>query len=230
MNLAYINGFNVVTLKKISDNSFPIHKEVVICGKGFTSTKIKDSNLTDKIVCCLNSATLLVDSVDYLFMTDWERFVSLLKNEKNFSKIRNIVIPVQLQERCEPSLRFTYRDVVSSLRKYNINLYTFSLPEHPRQIKIPSEKTDTFVLGPDKIHSTFHISLLWLIKAGFKNFTMYGISKNPEYAQLFKQLKDESGGQFVNGRRVKTPESWFTVNFAAGVEIMDRNGCNYKFN
>lgn len=229
MNLACINGFNMATLKKISDNSFPIHKEVVICGKGSSSAKIKDENLTDKLVCCLNSATLLVDSVDYLVITDWERFESLLTHEKDFSKIKNIIIPIQLREKTVPSPNYTYMDVLNKLDEYEINLYTFSLGDG-KENQLASEQIDTFTFGPEQIHSTFHVSLFWLIKVGFKNFTMYGVSKNPEYAQLFKQIKNETGGLYVGGKRVETPEPWFTLNFNTGVEIMNRNGCNYKFN
>ncbi len=218
----------MANLKKIANSDFDLNKTVVICGKGETLSKVHSLDLSDKYVVCLNSATLLLDKVDFLVVTDIERFDSLMTLEKNFHKIRNMIVPIQLHELERPS-RHTYKDILQRLGEYNIDLYTYCLQS--QTMKDPdTTEIDKFRFGPEIMYSTFICSLFWLINAGFRNFETFGIGYNGTYLDKFVQngeyghLRDQHHGNKV------IPKQWFEQNYMTGIRLLRRTGCAYKIN
>jgi hypothetical protein len=213
----------MATLKKISDFDFDTEKEIFICGKGSSLSKIHNENLEDKIIVCLNSSSIFFPRVDFLFTTDIERFDSLFKLESEVEKIKNIVCPIQMHEFEVPS-RFTYLDVFERLREHEANLFTFCLPSQ-KMTNPKDDRVDKFVFGPEPIYSTYTCSLFWLINAGFKKFKIFGVSTDGVYAEEF--LKNGEFGKNTLGSK-KIPRSWFQANYNTGIKILRRNDCEFK--
>lgn len=216
----------MAVFKKISDSQFPIDKEVVVCGKGHSLIKVKDLPLEDKVVCCLNSAILFVDKVDYLVVTDWERLEVLLREETNFSKVKNILVPIQMHHCAQPS-KYTYLDAMDKLKSYDLNVYTFHLVTQ----KIPnpdSNEIDFIELGPEPSMSSLSVSLHWLTNLGFKNFKIFGVSKNGVYEQKFEEIKDV-GTPSPNNTSRKVPVQWFIDNYNNAIKILERQQCKFDF-
>lgn len=226
MNPAYISGFSVAKLKKISNSTFQTGKEVVICGKGASLSRIGEIDLEDKIICCLNSATLFVDRVDYLIVTDMPRLEFLLEKEQNFQKIKNIIMPIQLHEFQRVS-NHTYLDALELLKDKDVNVYTFHL--NTQNIEDPeTDQIDKIKFGPEIIMSTFHVALFWLTHTGFDKFKIFGVGKSPVYQEVFNKLGDVHAiGK--RGELLLTPPTWFENNYSNGVKILDRQGAEYDF-
>ena len=214
-------------IKKLADSSFDTSKTVVICGKGESLTKIHDADLTDKYIACLNSATLFVDRADFLFVTDIERLDSLLKVETDFSKIKNLISPIQVHKNEKPSA-VTYLDVAKKTKQYDLDIYTYCLQTQTMPDP-PLDNIDKFKFGPEVMYSSFICSLFWLTHAGFRNFEMYGVGTNPKYAQKFIDNND-TGSLRKDKDLNPTPKEWFVVNCMTGISIMQRLGCSFKFN
>jgi len=226
LNLACINGFSMAKLKKICDSTFQVDKEVVICGKGASLSRIHEIDLKDKLICCLNSATLFVDRVDYLIITDMPRLEFLLEKEQNFEKIKNIIMPIQLHE-FQRASKHTYLDALGLLKDKDVNVYTFHL--HTQYIKDPeTDQIDKIKFGPETIMSTFHVALFWLTYVGFDRFKIFGISKDGTYQEAFNKLGDVHG-RGERGELILTPPWWFPKNYDNGVKILNRQGAKYDF-
>ena len=226
MKLVCISGFSMAKLKKICDSTFETDKEVIICGKGASLSRIHEIDLKDKLICCLNSATLFVDKVDYLIITDMPRLKFLLEKEQNFEKIKNIIIPIQLHE-FQRASEHTYLDALRLLGDKDVNVYTFHL--NTQKIEDPeTDQIDKIKFGPEMIMSTFHVALFWLTHVGFGKFKIFGVSKNSAYQEMFNKLGDvHSKGK--NGEIILAPSSWFESNYNNGVKILDRQGIEYEF-
>ena len=214
-------------IKKLSDSNFDTSRTVIICGKGQSITKIKEADLDNKYIACLNSATLFVDDVDFLFVTDIERLDTLLEVETNFSKIKNLISPIQVHRNERPSA-VTYLDVAKKTQRYDLNLYTYCL--QTQTMRNPkTEEIDKFTFGPEVMYSSFVCALFWLTNAGFRNFEMYGVGTNPKYAQKF--IDNNDSGTLRKGiEGTNMSDTWFVANYNSGVSIMQRFDCNFKFN
>ena len=205
-------------VKKIKDSKFETEKTVIICGKGESIEKIKNVDLGGKYVACLNSATVFVENVDFLFINDIEKLEMLFKLEQRLQKISNIIVPIQVHKDCKAS-EITYVEVLDLLKEYDMNLYTYCL--YTQKMKNPdTDEIDFFQFGSEVIDSVFHTSLFWLTEVGFRNFEIYGVGTSQKYADVFVEAKDVAN----------MPKSWHEKNYRKGVKILERNKCQYKFN
>lgn len=210
-------------IKKICDSNFETEKTVIICGKGKTIEKVKTANKANKLIACINSSTIFVENVDFLFINDIERLESLLDIEENPQKIKNLIVPIQPHKNCGPS-DVLYTDCVDRVEKLDINVYTYSL--HTQRIKNPeTEEIDKIRFGPEIIHSTFHTCLFWLIENGFRNFEIYGVSGQPQYADVYTNMTKKEVGVFGK----PPPDHWFKANKEIGIRLLERSKCHYKF-
>lgn len=212
-------------VKKIEDSKFETGKTVVICGKGESVEKVKNANLAGKYVACLNSATVFVENVDFLFVNDIEKLEILLGLEQSIEKILNITVPIQIHKNYSAS-KITYVEVLDLLKEYDMNLYTYCL--HTQRMKNPeTDEIDFFRFGPEAIQSVFHTSLFWLIEAGFRNFEIYGVGTSQKYSDVFVKANDFG---YISGTMKNLPKSWHETNYQKGIQILKRNKCQYKFN
>ena len=210
--------------KKIQNSKFETDKIIIICGKGKTVEKVEKLDKNNKLIACLNSSTVFVENVDFLFINDQERLESLLKLEKNPEKVKNLILPIQPHKNFGPS-NITYLDCVKTIETFDWNVYTYSL--YTQNIKDPeTEDIDKIRFGPETIHSTLHTSLFWLIESGFRKFEIYGVGNDSQYADVYNQnAKSEIG---FYGK--KQSESWYKQNKSIAQQILERNNCQDNFN
>lgn len=215
-------------LRKISDSKFDLSKTVVICGKGETISKISPDLIRDKYIGCVNSSTILLDRVDFLHITDVERFDVFCAQEKNKEKISNFLCPLQWHEREKPS-EFTYKNAKEYFSDLDIDIYTYALPSQKK--KFEESESDMFQVPPGEAHSSITILTSWLIKLGFRKFEFYGVTTDrnatAEYAEAFKSIGDT--GSYLSGGDQKDM-GWFLANYRHLVGLLNRHRCGYVFN
>ena len=220
-------------LKKISNSSFDLNKPVIVVGKGPSAEKLEeflqDKNVDDFYFCGINTSYEYMPKVDFLAFCDLGVLESLEKNEReNYKKIKNLVCPLVL--RGSPPGRpeivvdteLTYEWLNEELRDVDVNIYTFKL--HTQHKMLPKdERVDDFPFincgNRGKIRSSYHCGLVWLTKVGFKNFHIFGVSKEKEYADFF--VKNNDCGNDRDNR-------WYRKNYRLGESILNYNECSYE--
>ena len=179
------------------------YDKVIICGKGPTAEFAQ--NDTGCLVG-LNTAITLFDRVDFLVTNDVETFDRLDRMGYDYSKVGGIILPEQLHRK-ERVCEITCVDIMKRIG--GNNFYPYRLPT---QI-VPS------MGGPEfKCKSTYHTALQWFIHNGCMDFKIYGVSRECEYHDRFKN------GDTGNSRN----DGWYEENFDKGVEILEKGGCRYS--
>jgi|MDSZ01.3.fsa_nt_gb hypothetical protein len=221
-------------LKKISNSSFDLNKPVIVVGKGPSAEKLEeflqDKNVDDFYFCAINTSYEYMPKVDFLAFCDLGVLESLEKNQReSYKKIKNLVCPLVLRASLpgRPDIvldtQLTYEWLSEELLKeIDVNIYTFKLfTQH--KILPKDERVDDFPFNncgnQGQIISSYHCGLIWLTKAGFKNFHIFGVSKQREYADFF--IKENDCG---NDR----DNNWYTENYSKGESILNHSECSYK--
>lgn len=205
-------------LKKVTNSLFE-NKKILLCGKGATSALAPKTKTEDSYVVCLNTSALMFDKVDFLFINDYETIEKLIKADFDFSKLSNLIIPLQLHEKSSISAR-TYLDVFELLKESNTDIYTYKL--HTQTMNFShDERVDHSPLssGHSQIWSTYHSALLWLTALGLREYDIYGVSKDGVYDSFFEKNNDVGEARNLN---------WYEINYNVGIYILERNNCSYN--
>lgn len=199
---------------KSSELSLDLNKEVVVIGKGPSSSLVLDHDTSNSYVASLNSSCVILDKViDFLFFNDFVTIENILKHDYDLNKIKNIVCPIQLHAN-ERVSKYTYTDVLHELHKYQINIFTYRL--QTQKINSPSSTDSMFF----NCYSTAISAFYWLTHIGFKKFNIFGISKSNEYNNIFKSKKDCG---------LNRENAWYVNNFKYSVNILKNKSCSYNF-
>jgi|7_EtaG_2_1085326.scaffolds.fasta_scaffold17166_4 hypothetical protein len=226
-------------LKKISDSDFDLNKSVIIAGKGPTISNVEKflsgKDLNDFYICGVNTAYQLLPKVDFLSFCDTNVLDILNKNRKDFNKIKSLVCPLVLRKMYDNGMCFdtdkTYEWLLEELKDLDINIYNFKLFTQHLFLEIDSGKMDDFyfkscgekaksIPPEDTLTSSYHCGLLWLTKAGFKDFHIFGVSQQNEYHASFSESNDCG-----NDRDSK----WYAENSLKGESILEENHCKYQY-
>lgn len=163
-------------MKEIDKNT-----TIRIIGKGPTIEK-RIKRKGDEIIVALNSAIIICDDVDFLFMNDRNNIQKIPR--KQFQRPANIVIPTYPHlEKEIPSGLFSYARFVSEMGfRHQINktkIYIHQLDSSP-----------FFVEGLPRLGKSMSVAetaIAWFIYHGFRNFETEGITLTYGYSKFFSK-------------------------------------------
>lgn len=204
----------MATLSTISNLSLDLNKEIIILGKGSSSSLICSYDTSNAYVASLNSSCVVYDKhIDFLFFNDYITIENILKHDYDLNRIKNIVCPIQLHAN-ERVSKYTYQDVISDLIKFNIKVFTFKL--QTQTIDSP-ENIDHNLL---RCYSTATAAFHWFTHIGFKQFTTFGISSDAQYNKKFIQKNDKG---------INRDGNWYNQNISSCLSILKNHDCYYNF-
>jgi hypothetical protein len=215
-------------IQKLADNNFDTSKTVLLCCKGPSSIDAPE-HAEGKYVAVTTSACNIFDRCDFLFANDVEFFETA-----DIGHVDNIIVPLvmHLTEFHEgfgrpvagihehlPTERHVFHHAIGDLCTGK-NVYTYKLhtqdqiPKYKNMEISPAGDDFSFPL----ILSGYHTALYWLIKAGFRDFEIFGVSTCGSYNDNTVNKKVP-----VNPR----PLLFYQQNYQLGIDILEQYGCSY---
>jgi len=165
-------------------NKIDRNKTIRIIGKGPTVTdRIKRNS--DEIIVALNSAVIICDDVDFLFMNDRNNIDKIPQSQ--FKRPSCIVIPTfpHLEKNERPHSNYSYikfiRDMGFTKQINKTKIYVHQLESSPNLV----ENIPCF----GKTMSIADTAIAWFIYHGFKNFETEGITLKHGYSTFFSKEK-----------------------------------------
>ena len=199
-----------------------ITKEVVIAAKGHTTynllKKLEDDPnfLENKLLCCINSAYKLFPNrnIDILCFNDIE--VTQDTELQSYS-IKSVIVPYKLRghdaNNIPRDLNKLYTDIVNKF-KPETTFYTFAFPWQTFNVTPPVLKICT-QFG---VTSSTQTAICVLCEQGFRSFTIYGVSKDGKYGNLFVEQKDTGNVR---------PLKWYVENYSLIESYLKHYKCSY---
>lgn len=197
-------------------------KTVVIAAKGHTTSRLlgrlekEPSFLDDKILCCINSAYKLFPNrqIDILCFNDVEVTYDDLKQYN----IKSVIVPYKLRGHDKNNqvrdINMPYTEIIPRFNE-NTAFYTFAFPWQTFNVQPPVLKIGT-QFG---ISSSTQTAICVLCEQGFRNFIVYGVSKDGKYGELFVQQKDTGNIR---------PISWYLENYSLIEKYLKHYKCEYS--
>lgn len=212
-----------MNIKSILTHNFDISKTVVVSGKGPTSSLAVDQT-EGKYVAVTTSVCDIFPRCDFVVSNDAE-----FLETNSLDNIDNLIVPIIIHrnvggragvhDRLPKSEHYFY-DILKD--KGDFGVFTYRLFTQ----NMSSFKNESTIEGGDDVLlpyllSGYHTALHWLCLVGFRNFEIYGISKNGGY-----------NNETINQKVPKQLRSraFFEQNYQMGIDILTKNNCNYIIN
>jgi len=217
-----------MNIQKLADNNFDTSKTVLLCCKGPSSIDAPE-HAEGKYVAVTTSACNIFDHCDFLFANDVEFFETA-----DIDHVDNVIVPIvmhvtEFHEGFGRSVAGIHENLPAERHIFHhaikdfcgdANIYTYRLHSQDKIKKYKNMKIspvgDEFPLP--FLLSGYHTALYWLIKAGFRDFEIFGVSTCGSYNESTVNKKVP-----INPR----PLLFYQQNYQMGIDILDEHQCNY---
>jgi len=179
-------GFKPV--KRLLNEDYDRNKPVIIIGKGPSARFVPSSE--NYYTCCLNQSGRMTNKVDFQFLGDHQVYKSMIKIPKYFSKVTNMILPVEFNQDNPEKKRSL--ELINPAHISHMNVYEHSFHFHPYP-----ETDDVRVYT---VISSGETAVAWLLDEGFKTFYTVGIDPHaPDNVrhQVF-EMNNEGVGNYPN--------------------------------
>lgn len=150
-------------VKRLLGKEYNRSKPVVIIGKGPSARFVPSSN--DYYTCCLNQSGRMTDKIDFQFLGDHQVYQSMIKIPDYFSKISNMILPVEFNQDNPEKKRSL--ELIDPAHISHMNVYEHSLHFHPYP--------ETDEVRVYTVISSGETAIAWLLDEGFRTFYTVGI-------------------------------------------------------
>ena len=218
-----------MNIQKLADHNFDTSKTVLLCCKGPSSADAP-SHVDGKYVAVTTSACNIFDHCDFLFSNDVEFFETA-----DIDHVDNVIVPIVMHvtefhegfgrsvagiHENLPAERHIFHHAIKDFC-HNKNVYTYKLFSHDQTPKYNDMEISP--IGDDflfpRLLSGYHTALHWLIRAGFRNFDIFGVSMCGSYNESTVNKNVP-----INPR----PLLFYRQNYQLGIDILEHHSCNYR--
>ena len=197
--------------KRKADTEFDVDRPVVVCAKGPSFEFFKDFHFPDSYLASITTtANFIEEPIDFLFFNDIEAFKQIEKDK--FDNVSNVICPLSLHEKFEPSTEYTCSYVKVELEDKDLNIFTHRLYTQDFDFQLDPKEQDLFSCGFLTPHSTLDTAVAWFISLGFYKFIFFGVSPEAGYSKDFEDVD-------------KKKKAWYGYNFYIISSLLKSNGC-----
>jgi hypothetical protein len=220
------------TFCKLEQFTLDDSKTVILCGKGHgykMAPEFLERKLERCLVAAVNQAVLFFKRIDFMFCVDVNVLIDLKKREYDFSKVKNLVIPLHMAD-CQllpiddkeiddsfggltdADSQLECLRLVSGFFPETTNIYTFQDKSRPCSYEIDNATHDCINIGGG--YSTLNSAAQWLLLAGTREIRVFGTTPYPSVADGLEKTSTQK------------EELWYRLNFNRILHILESNQCD----